>query len=216
MAASAASLVQNTSCCHVRSSRAPGKPEPEAGTRPGQAGDACGGSASLRDCFDRSDKLASLRHRPGVGQRLLKPRWQMADGERPPLLPRLSSSVICHLSFVICHLSSAICHLPSVICHLSFAICAFAAPPSPGSTRRQRSPGTGSGIALAAALRSIKSPRPPAAFREPASRDKLRNRRDPMPSAWAGRSTSRPRRQTDGRRSLVGCSIAGAGWPRRA
>ena len=121
MAAGASSLVENTSCCHVRSSRAPGKPEPEAGTRPGQAGDACGGSASLRDCFDRSDKLASLRHRPGVGQRLLKPRWQMADGERPPLLPRLSSSVICHLPFVICHLPSAICHLSFAICHLPSA-----------------------------------------------------------------------------------------------
>src|SRR5208337_968656 len=108
VAASAASLVENTSCRHVRSSRAPGKPEPEAGTRPGQAGDACGGSASLRDCFERSDELASLRHRPGVGQRLLKPRWQMADGERPPLLPPFR-----HLPSAICHLPSAICLLPS-------------------------------------------------------------------------------------------------------
>src|SRR5271166_3194677 len=54
----------------------------------------------------------------------------------------------------------------SVICHLPSAICTIAALPSPGLTRRERSPGTGSGIAPAAALRWIKSPRSPAAFRE--------------------------------------------------
>src|SRR5271157_2353432 len=41
---------------------------------------------------------------------------------------------------------TAVAAPPFVICHLPSAICAFAAPPSPGSTRRQRSPGTGSGI----------------------------------------------------------------------
>ena len=148
MAARAASLVQNTSWCHARSSRAPGKPEPRAGTRPGQAGDARGGSASLRDCLDRSNVLASLRHRPRVGQRLLKARWQMK-------WPTAKDRRAC-LHFR--HPPSAICHLPFVFCHLPFAIRTIAALPSPGLTRRQRPPGTGSGISgSAATARSMSS-----------------------------------------------------------
>jgi len=47
----------------------------------------------------------------------------MADGERPPLLPRLSSFVTCHLPFAIRHLPSAICHPSSAIRYPSSAIC---------------------------------------------------------------------------------------------
>ena len=135
MAARAASLVQNTSWCHVRSSRAPGKPEPRAGTRPGQAGDARGATASLLDCLDRSDVLASLRHRPRVGQRLLKARWQSKWRTAKDRRACLHFAVVCHV-------------MPSVICHLHNCrptITRF--DPAPAA------PGTGSGIAPAAALR---------------------------------------------------------------